>query len=266
MTIPNPFKQALREGRKQIGLWQALANPYTAEICAGAGFDWLLFDGEHAPNSIPTMLAQLQAVAPYPVHPVGRVPTGDTVVIKQYLDIGFQTLLVPFVETAEQAHELVRAMRYPPEGVRGIGVGLSRAARWNRVAGYLDDAADELCLIVQVESAAGLADLDAILAVDGVDAVFIGPADLSAALGYRGRADHPEMVATINDAIGRIVRAGKAAGTLALDLSAADRCARAGCSFIAIGTDVSVLARGTADLARAGGALVAADAPLGGGY
>ncbi len=248
--LHNPFKAALREGKRQIGLWQALAHPYAAEICAGAGFDWLLFDGEHAPNTIPSLLAQLQAIAPYPVHPVARPPVGDATLIKQYLDIGFQTLLVPFVETAEQAQDLVRAMRYPPGGVRGIGAGLARAARWGRVPGYLDRADDTMCLLVQIESVAGLNNLDAIVAVDGVDGVFIGPADLSAAFGHRGAPDHPEMVARIDDAITRIVAAGTAAGTLALDPAVARRCADKGCGFIAVGTDIALLARAGSDLAH----------------
>src|ERR1700754_1444706 len=116
-SLTNGFKAALRDGRRQIGLWQVLASPITAEICAGAGFDWLLFDGEHGPNDVPSLLAQLKAVAAYPVHPIARLPSGETWLIKQYLDIGFQTLLIPFVESAEQAAELVRAVRYPPEGI-----------------------------------------------------------------------------------------------------------------------------------------------------
>jgi len=261
--LVNGFKAALREGRRQIGLWQALANPYTAEICSGAGFDWLLFDGEHAPNTVPMLLAQLQAVAPYPVHPVARLPVGETALIKQYLDIGFQTLLIPFVESAAQAAEIVRAVRYAPRGVRGIGVGLSRAARWNRVPDYLNRADDEICLIVQVESAAGLANLDAILATDGVDAVFIGPADLSAALDYRGRAGHPDMVAIVDDALRRIVASGRAAGTLAMDPASVARALAAGCTFVAVGTDIALLAKGAGDLARETGA---GGQSAGGGY
>lgn len=261
--ITNHFKRALAGQRRQIGLWQALANPYTAEICAGCGFDWLLFDGEHGPNTVPLLLAQLQAVAPYPTQSVVRLPIGDATLIKQYLDIGFQNLLVPFVESAEQAEALVRATRYPPTGVRGIGVGISRAARWNRVSGYLDRADDEVCLIVQIESAKGLENLDAIVAVDGVHAIFVGSADLSAALGFRDRADHPDMVATIESTIGRVVAAGKAAGTLALDLAVAGRWARVGCSFIAVGTDTSLLANGGADLAQSAAFLASSTIQVG---
>lgn len=254
-VLANPFKVALAEGRMQTGLWQALANPYTAEICAGAGFDWLLFDGEHGPSDVPLLLAQLQAVAPYPVHAVARPPVGEAWLMKQYLDIGFQTLLVPFVETAAQAAALVRAMRYPPGGVRGIGAGLARAARWGRVTDYLDRADAQTCLLVQVESADGLANLDAIAAVDGVDGVFIGPADLSAAFGHRGRPGHPDMVTRIEDALRRIIAAGKAAGSLAVDPALAARYAELGCTFLAVGTDTGLLANGSTALARAAAGL-----------
>jgi 4-hydroxy-2-oxoheptanedioate aldolase len=249
-TLRNPFKAALREGRRQIGLWQALANAYTTEICAGAGFDWLLFDGEHAPNDIPSLLAQLQAAAPYPVHAIGRPPVGDPHIIKQYLDIGFQTLLMPFVETAEQAGALARGVRYPPFGIRGVAPGLSRAARWGRIADYLDRADDEICLLVQIESVAGIENLDSICAVDGVDGLFIGPADLSAAFGYRGRPGDRFMIERIEDAIRRIVASGKAAGILALDPAFAERCAGLGCTFIGVGTDTGLLARASSELAR----------------
>lgn len=264
--LTNGFKQALSGDRALIGLWQALAHPYPAEICAGAGFDWLLFDGEHAPNDIPSLLAQLQAVAAYPVHAVARPPVGTTALLKQYLDIGFQTLLVPFVETPQQAAELVRAVRYPPRGVRGVGVGLARAARWNRIEGYLDRADDEICLLVQIESRMGLDNLEAIAGVEGVDGVFVGPADLSAALGHRGRPDHPDMVAAIEDAISRIAAAGKAPGILATDPVVARRCAALGCRFIAVGTDVGLLSRGADDLAKTAGALAAHRTAVGGGY
>lgn len=264
MVLVNPFKQALREGRRQIGLWQALANPYTAEICAGAGFDWLLFDGEHAPNDIPRLLAQLQAVAPYPSHPIGRLPIGSTDLVKQYLDLGFQSLLIPFVETAEQARTLVRAVRYPPSGVRGIGVGLSRAARWNRVAGYLDGADEQICLIVQIETAAGLANIEEIAGVEGVDAVFLGPADLSAALGYRGQPGHPKMIATIAAASAAVQAQGKPVGTLAMDQAARQRAIEMECLFIAVGTDVALLAGSADQLARSAGC--GPTAPVAGGY
>lgn len=260
----NTFKAALGAGRPQIGLWQALASPLTAEICAGAGFDWLLFDGEHGPNDVPGMLSQLQAVAAYPVHAVGRVPIGEVWLIKQYLDIGFRTLLVPLVESAAQAAQLVRACRYPPAGIRGVGAGLVRASAFNRTSDYLARADDEICLLVQVETRAGLAALDDIVATEGVDGVFVGPADLAAALGHRGEPGAPAVRAAIEDAIARIRAAGKPAGILAVDDALARRYLELGCTFVAVGTDVGLLARGSSVLAQAFGAT--AGGGTGGGY
>ena len=247
--LHNPFKAALQAGRLQIGLWQALGNPYTAEICAGAGFDWLLFDGEHGPSDVPSLLAQLQAVAPYPSHPVARPPVGETWLIKQYLDIGFTTLLIPMVDTAEQARALVRAVRYPPDGVRGVGSGIARASRFNRIPGYLDKADAEICLLVQVETKLAVDNLDAIAAVEGVDGVFIGPSDLSAAMGLRGQPGHPEVQAVIEASLGRIRAAGKAAGILLSDEALARKAIDIGFTFVAVATDVGLLVRGSSDVA-----------------
>ena len=195
MQMPkNEFKAALQKrGWPLIGLWAGLADPVCLEICAGAGFDWLLIDGEHAPNDVRSVLAQLQAVAPYPVHPVVRPLSGDVNLIKQMLDIGAQTLLIPMVESAAQARQLVSAVRYPPEGIRGIGAALARAARWDRIPNYVHEANAQMCLLVQVETRKGLENLEAIAGVEGVDGVFIGPADLSAAMGHPGNPRHPEM-------------------------------------------------------------------------
>ncbi|MBC3459086.1 4-hydroxy-2-oxoheptanedioate aldolase [Pseudomonas mosselii] len=245
MDMPiNTFKQRLRTGQAQIGLWLGLADPYCAELAANAGFDWLLLDGEHAPNDLRGLLGQLQAVAPYPAQPIVRPVIGDTALIKQLLDIGAQTLLVPMVESAEQARQLVRAMRYPPHGVRGVGSALARASRWNSLPGYLDQADEQMCLLVQVENREGLANLDAICAVEGVDGVFIGPADLSADMGHRGDPGHPEVQAAIDDAIVRIGRAGKAAGILSADEALARRYIELGAAFVAVGVDTTVLMRG----------------------
>ncbi|AIN58443.1 4-hydroxy-2-oxoheptanedioate aldolase [Pseudomonas soli] len=250
MDMPiNTFKQRLRSGQAQIGLWLGLADPYCAELAANAGFDWLLLDGEHAPNDLRSLLAQLQAVAPYPAQPIVRPVIGDTALIKQLLDIGAQTLLVPMVESAEQARQLVRAMRYPPHGVRGVGSALARASRWNSIPDYLDQADDQMCLLVQVENCEGLANLDAICAVEGVDGVFIGPADLSAAMGQRGNPGHPEVQAAIEEAIVRITRAGKAAGILSADETLARRYIELGAAFVAVGVDTTVLMRGLQVLA-----------------
>ena len=250
MNMPvNRFKQRLRNGEVQIGLWLGLADAYCAELAANAGFDWLLIDGEHAPNHLQGMLAQLQAVAPYPSQALIRPVIGDSALIKQLLDIGAQTLLVPMVESAAQARELVRAMRYPPEGIRGVGSALARASRWNSIQGYLDQADDQMCLLVQIENLEGLANLDEIAVVEGVDGVFIGPADLSASMGHRGNPGHPEVQVAIEDAIGRIVQSGKAAGILSADENLARRCIELGATFVAVGVDTTVLMRGLQALA-----------------
>lgn len=248
-TPPNLFKQALARGERQIGLWLGLASPYAAELCAGSGFDWLVIDGEHAPNDLRTMLATLQAVAPYPTHPVVRLPHGDAALVKQVLEIGATTLLVPMVESAAMARDLASATRYPPRGTRGVGSGLARSSRWNRYEDYLHAANETTCLLVQVETADALAQVDEIAAVDGVDGVFIGPADLAASMGYLGQATHPAVRNAIEDGIGRIRRAGKAAGILCADETLAHAYVDAGVSFIAVGIDTTLLANATRSLA-----------------
>lgn len=250
MDLPiNTFKQRLTSGQAQIGLWVGLAEPYCAELAANAGFDWLLLDGEHAPNDVRSLLGQLQAVAAYPSHPVIRPPIGDAVVIKQLLDLGAQTLLVPMVDSAEQAEQLVRAIHYPPQGIRGVGSALARASRWNTIPGYLAHADEQICLLVQIENLDGLAHLDEIVAVDGVDGVFIGPADLSASMGHRGNPGHPDVQAAIEDAIARINKAGKAAGILSADQALARRYIELGAAFVAVGVDTTILMRGLQSLA-----------------
>jgi 4-hydroxy-2-oxoheptanedioate aldolase len=250
ISITNRFKASLREGRTQIGMWLALANPYSAELCGTAGFDWLLIDGEHAPNDVRTILAQLQALAAYPVNPVVRPVSGETSLIKQLLDIGCQTLLVPMVESAEQARALVAAVRYPPDGVRGVGSGIARASRWQAIPNYLGTADDEVCLLVQIESKAGLEHLEEIVAVHGVDGVFVGPSDLAASYGHRGNPTHPDIVAAIERAIPTIVAHGKAAGILTPDQSFARRCIDLGATFVAVGADVTLLANAVRGLAK----------------
>ena len=250
MQLPvNTFKQRLLQAEPQIGLWLGLANAYCAELAANAGFDWLLLDAEHAPNDVRSLLAQLQAIAPYPSQAIIRPPIGDTALIKQLLDIGAQTLLVPMVETAAQAQQLVRAMRYPPQGVRGVGSALARASRWNSIPGYLDLADEQMCLLVQIENLEGLANLDAIAAVEGVDGLFIGPADLSAAMGQRGNPGHPDVAAAIADAIRRVRQAGKAVGILSADPILARRYIELGAHFVAVGVDTTVLMKGLQSLA-----------------
>ncbi len=241
MTLTNPFKAALAAGQTQLGLWQSLASPVTAELCATLGFDWLLFDGEHGPNDIPLLQAQLQAVAPYDSCPVGRVPVGDLAVIKQYLDIGFLTLLVPMVESGQQAALMSRAVRYAPGGLRGVGAGIARASRWGAIPDYLAAADDQVCLLLQVESRAGVADLAAIAATAGVDGVFIGPADLAADMGVRGQPGHDDVQAVIAAAVTTIHAAGKAAGILATDAAMARRYLDLGFNFVAVGVDALLL-------------------------
>jgi 4-hydroxy-2-oxoheptanedioate aldolase len=247
--MSNPFKAALQRGEPQIGLWLSMAQSYSAEICATAGFQWLLIDGEHAPNDVRSTLAALQAVAAYPAQPVVRAVQGETALIKQLLDIGAQTLLVPMVDTPEQARALVAACRYPPEGVRGVGSAIARASRWSARKHYLDEANDEVCLLVQAETVTALKNLEAICAVDGVDGVFIGPADLAASMGHRGKPSHPEVQAAIEQAIRTITASGKAAGTLTGDVAAARRYLALGARFVAVGIDVTLLAQASRRLA-----------------
>ena len=250
MPLPhNTFKRALREGAPQFGLWAALADAYVTELLATAGFDWLLIDNEHAPNDVRSTLAQLQAVAAYASHPVVRPVRSDSALIKQLLDIGAQTLLLPMIDTAEQAADAVAATRYPPHGIRGVGSALARASRWNRIPDYLTQAADELCVLVQVETVQGMENLCAIAAVEGVDGVFFGPADLSASMGLLGQPGDIRVREAIRGGIESVRRAGKAAGVLAPDRAMAADYLAAGATFVAVGTDTGLLSRAAADLA-----------------
>jgi 4-hydroxy-2-oxoheptanedioate aldolase len=230
-----------------------LASSYSAEICAMAGFDWLLVDGEHAPNNLQMIQQQLQTIAAYPVNnAIARVPVGDTAIIKQYLDLGAETLLVPMVDTAEQAAQCVKAMRYPQDdGKGGIrGMGGARASRWGMFPAYYKEANEQVCLLVQAETQEALKNLDAIANTLGVDGVFIGPADLSASLGHVGDPNHPEVQAAIEDAIARILKAGKAPGILTSDEAQAKHYLSLGALFVAVGLDTQILVRQTAALAK----------------
>lgn len=250
MKLPeNTFKRALREGRPQIGLWVGLANAYVSELLAATGFDWLALDAEHSPNDPRTILQQLQAIAPYPTHAVVRTLSDDVALMKQYLDIGAQTVLVPMVETAEQAARIVSATRYPPGGVRGVGSALARAARWNQVDNYLQTCEQELCVLVQVESLRGLENLAAIAATPGVDGVFFGPSDLAASMGLLGRASDPSVRAVVEEGIRAVVAAGKAAGVLTVDPAAARRYLEIGARFVAVGLDTALLVQSARKLA-----------------
>ncbi|MGE4241296.1 HpcH/HpaI aldolase family protein [Ramlibacter sp.] len=252
-TPVNTFKQALAAKQPQIGFWMGLGSSIVAEIAAGAGFDWVLIDGEHSPNDLNSILHQAQAVAAYPgTHSVARIPMGHghvgQALIKQYLDLGVQTLLVPMVDTPEQAKEIVRSMRYPPEGVRGIGG--ARGSRWGRYTDYPKAANGQVCLLAQVETREALANIEAIAEIDGVDGVFIGPGDLSASFGHIGNPGHAEMQAAIEDGIRRIVKTGKAPGILTQDITQAKRYLELGALFVAVGTDHQVMWRGAAQLAK----------------
>ncbi len=254
MNTPiNPFKQAMAEGRAQIGLWSTLADAYAVELLATASFDWLLLDGEHAPSDIRSLLAQLQAVAPYATHPIVRVPVGDVALIKQVLDIGAQTVLVPMVDTPEQAALMARAVRYPQAGdvpgQGGIrGMAGARASRWGLYPRYVHEANEQACLLVQAETAEAMRNLDAIAATPGVDGVFIGPADLSASMGHPGNASHPDVQAAITDGIARILRAGKAPGILSTQDDQARHWLSLGARFVAVGIDAQLLAQATRSL------------------
>jgi len=250
MPVPvNPFKAALANGEMQFGCWLALADTFSAELMAQAGFDWLVVDGEHGPNDLRSILAQLQVIAATGAHAVVRVPVGETYMLKQVLDAGAQTVLVPMVESAEQARQLVRDVTYPPQGVRGVGYALTRAARFGTIADYGTTADAEICLLVQVENRAGMAALDDILAVEGVHGVFIGPADLAADLGHMGNADHPEVQAAIMDALTRIRAAGKAPGILSTRDQMTNDAIAAGAQFVAVGADVLLLGQAARALA-----------------
>ena len=255
MKIPqNTFRDALKAGQPQIGCWVGFASPDVAEALAGCGFDWLLIDGEHAPNDPRTALDQLRAVAPYTTHPVVRAVEANVALVKQYLDVGAQTLLIPMVDTAEQAALMVKATRYPPEGIRGMGAALARASRWNQVGDYLNEANGQMCLLVQAETVEAVKNLKAIAETEGVDGVFFGPADLSASMGHRGQPGHPEVQKVILDGIAAVRAAGKAAGILATDPALAQQYLDAGALFVAVGVDTTLLVKAASGLVQRFGA------------
>ena len=250
MQIPvNNFKQALRNGTRQIGLWMGLADPCAAEMLAGAGFDWLLIDGEHSPNDLRSVLAQLQAAAAYPVHCIVRPVNADADLIKRYLDIGVQSLIVPMIETPGDAARVVAATRYPLRGRRGVASATTRASRWGRIDRYFERSDAEMCVAVQVESVRGLENLEAIAAVDGVDGVFFGPADLAASMGLLGKAADSRVGTAIAEGIKTVTRAGKAAGTLTLDRTLAHEYLALGARFVAVGIDMALLSKAAFELA-----------------
>lgn len=238
-----------RGGRPVAGMFLSSGDVTAAEICAGAGLDYLLIDGEHAPLSLEGILAQLRVIAGTGTLSLVRVPALDEVIIKQVLDLGAQNVLVPMVHTAQDAEAAVRAMHYPPKGVRGVGSALARSGRWNRTAGYLQDAGEQVTLFVQIESAAGVENAAAIAAVDGVDGIFIGPSDLSATMGLIGQQAHPDVVAAVKKVITEAKSAGKIVGVNAFVQAHAQDYVEAGADFVNVGADVALLARGSEALA-----------------
>ena len=254
MKLPvNRLKQALATGRTQYGLWLGLPDTTCAEICAGAGFDWLVIDTEHGPFGLPEVLRHQQTIAACNVSAIVRPVSDDRNLLKQLLDTGVQSLVVPMVESAEQAAELVHSVRYPPAGVRGLGTALARAARWTRIPGYLHQANEQLCLIAQVETERAVAALPGILAVEGIDGIFVGPADLSASMGHIGDACHPDVVKVIREVLGRTRAAGKTAGILALDPVQVQDYRQHGANMIGVGADTLLLAHGAQQLAASVG-------------
>ncbi|MBP1848754.1 HpcH/HpaI aldolase family protein [Rhizobium halophytocola] len=244
----NRFKSALGKGRPLYGLWVALASPHVAELCAGTGYDWLLIDGEHGPNDIPLLASQVQAMAAGPAQPIVRLPAADPRLVRQALDFGCQTLMIPMVETAAVAEDLARASRYPPRGVRGIGASLTRATGFGAIADYVDTADDQICLILQIESLAAIASLEEIASVPDVDVLFIGPADLAADMGLKSTPGAPEVVEAAIDAIRRIKALGKPAGIMTVDPAMIAAAVDAGVDMIGIGSDVGALMKGARDL------------------
>lgn len=244
----NAFKNALVRGQRQVGIWSALASPIVSEVLAGAGFDWIVIDGEHGPTDISSLVGQLQAMRGANTEPVFRIPWNDTVLIKRALDVGARTLIVPFVQSAEEAQRAVAATRYPPRGVRGVAV-VVRASDFGRVPNYLENAHQDTCLLVQLETRAALKEIEAIAKVDGVDGMFIGPSDLAADMGFLGNPRHPEVQAAIKDAAKRIHAAGKPTGTLVRNAEDAEAMFELGFTFVAAGIDVALLARSAEALA-----------------
>jgi len=245
----NAFKHALAAGELQIGLWSSLCSNIAAEIVGDAGFDWILLDSEHSPNEIPGLFAQLQAIQRGGSTPIIRPAWNDAVLAKRCLDIGAQTLLFPYVQSAEEARRAVASTRYPPQGIRGVAVA-SRASRFGRTPGYLTKANSEMCVLVQVETRTALDALEAIAKVEGVDGVFIGPSDLAASLGHLGNPQHAEVQAAMKDAVNRLKALGKPAGILTGNEEEARRYIDWGYRFVAVGADVGILASNTSALAK----------------
>ena len=246
VELPDNFaKRVTDSDSAQVGLFISSGSETNAEIAASAGFDWLLIDAEHSPYGLETVTSLLRTVAAYPATPVVRIPVNDTVLIKQYLDLGAQNLMVPMVHNAEQAEKAVAAMHYPPRGVRGIGAALARSSRFNGVGDYLNKSSETVSLTVQVESAEAVENAAEIAAVDGVDAIFIGPSDLAASMGLLGQQQHPDVLAAVDTTFKAVRDAGKLVGINAFNLEQAQAYIDAGASFVCVGADVQQLASAT---------------------
>lgn len=245
----NRFKKAIRSSALQLGIWSSLSDSMSVEILANTGIDWILLDTEHAPNELPMVFRQLQAVDSGTAHPIVRPPWNDTVMIKRFLDAGAQSLLIPMVQNEEDARRAVAATRYPPHGVRGYAAA-SRSSGYAQINSYLDRYMDEMCVLVQIETRAALENIESIAAVEGVDGIFIGPGDLSADLGYLGKPGHPEVLRVIDAAIARIKASGKPAGILTGDENLARHFIEQGCLFVAVGSDIGLLSKGAKALVQ----------------
>lgn len=246
----NLFKKALKEGKRIYGCWMGLGDTFSADLMSTTGFDWLLIDGEHGPNDLRSIVAQLQVLERSDSQAVVRVPIGQTHIMKQMLDAGAQTILVPMVETADQARQLVRDVTYPPHGDRGVGYAVARAGRFSQTEDYGTTADAQICLLVQVENLKGMTALDEILTIEGVDGVFIGPADLAADMGHMGDPMHADVQAAIMDAISRTAAAGKAPGILSTVDAMTEPAIAAGAQFVAVGSDVLLLNHAATTLAK----------------
>ena len=251
MSIHNRFKHRIKEGNNQFGIWNGIPHAYAAEICAGAGFDFVVVDAEHAPFDIQQIVIQLQGMSRYPeCSPIVRIPNDDPVLIKRLLDAGVQNFIVPMLESAEQVEHMYKSLRYPPKGIRGVGTALARAAQWNRENDYFKKADEEVCLIAQIESVAGINALDAILEQNKAEVVFLGPADLAGSMGLLGQPGHPDVVAEVKKAITKIVNSNAAAGILTSDPTLIEQYKEMGVQMIGVGLDTILLAKATRSLAE----------------
>ena len=250
MSIKNKFKAAIYQGEKQYGIWNGIPHSYAAEILAGAGFDWVLIDAEHGPFDINQIIIQIQAMSRYDVTPILRIPTADQAYMKTLMDAGVQSFIVPMVESAKQAEYIVESVLYPPDGKRGVGTALARAAQWNRVNNYFHIANDEMCVIAQIESVAGVEALDSILEVEGVDVIFLGPAALAASMGLIGQPGHADVVKAVDNCLKKINESGKVAGVLTSSKDLISDYSDKGAQMLGVGLDTILLANATKKLAE----------------